>query len=788
MSNTENATPEPDDGDAPTSRSSRRRRGLAIGSSLALVLVAGIGFMVWRQVEPLVTAKYRSVTYTVPTAPQLTPAAGQKVYRVDPTHSALTYKISEHLIGAATSHATGVTNGIAGDILIDPTTPSNSKVGTIVVNLEQLHSDNNLRDARIRQDFLESHDHPLATFHVTSIKGLPATLVEGKSYPLTLVGTATVHNKTAPVTWQATASVNNGKLTVKATTHIKLSTFGIGPITLQGLVSTGDDVALTLNLTALDPSQYAIPKTITGPHAKTIAGGPSFKAAVAPILEQNCASCHNSGQVGSLHWVLDTAGDAASVSEGIKTTTQARYMPPWPASDKGVPLSHPMTLSAADLSTLASWADHGGKLDEPATTPIKPSKQVQEAAPRKDEVLMMPKAYTGVASIPNDYRCFVLNPKITKPTFLTGYTFLPDQLTEIHHSQVFHISAAAGGERRQARGPGRPARVAVLRRRRRSRRVAVVERHPAQDAGRGLLGPEQPRGRLGPGPAARRSTPTTAASCSCRATSWSCSCTTTTTTTSRPTARGWPCSSRRRPGRTSRSCASSTRWLRSRSPATRPTPVRCATATAAIKDDVRLYGPQGAFIENGLMLLCGQTPAKLTADFNGTVAHSSCNLQVPMSGTLVAVMGHMHTLGKTLPAHPRSGHPAVEDPARHPELELRLADELRPADPAARHGRRARPHAVLVGPLARPHPQPQVHRVRRGHRGRDVLRHLRPHPRRPELQRRAAHVEQLPHGSAPQARLNPPHDPACSGDGYRAPCRRIPSPEPSAGAARVATG
>ena len=116
-----------------------------------------------------------------------------------------------------------------------------------------------------------------------------------------------------------------------------------------------------------------------------------------------------------------------------------------------------MTLSAADLSTLASWADHGGKLDEAATTPIKPSKQVQEAAPRKDEVLMMPKAYTGVASIPNDYRCFVLNPKITKPTFLTGYTFLPDQLTEIHHSQVFHISAQQAANAAKLEGQdGRP--------------------------------------------------------------------------------------------------------------------------------------------------------------------------------------------------------------------------------------------------------------------------------------------------------------------------------------------
>ena len=50
------------------------------------------------------------------------------------------------------------------DIAVDTEDLSATRIGPIVANVEQFHSDNNLRDARIRQDFLESHRFPLATF------------------------------------------------------------------------------------------------------------------------------------------------------------------------------------------------------------------------------------------------------------------------------------------------------------------------------------------------------------------------------------------------------------------------------------------------------------------------------------------------------------------------------------------------------------------------------------------------------------------------------------------------
>ncbi len=78
---------------------------------------------------------------------------------------------------------------------------------------------------------------------------------------------------------------------------------------------------------------------------------------------------------------------------------------------------------------------------------------------------------------------------------------------------------------------------------------------------------------------------------------------------------------------------------------------------AAIRDDVRLYGSAGSYIEAGLLTLCHQTPAKLTADFNGSVAHSECTLPVPEAGTIFSVLGHMHTLGKSINLTVNPGKP-----------------------------------------------------------------------------------------------------------------------------------
>ena len=644
-------SPEPVVPEQSAPRVKNRLRWLSL--SVVLFGAGAVGVVAWQQVKPVVDARrYASVTDEVPKAPRLEATAGETLYRIDPTGSSLTYDIQESIVGREATTATGTTHGIAGDLAINTNDLAESRVGKIVVNVEQFRSDNNLRDARIRQDFLQSHQFPLATFSISQIRGLEGKLAEGETQTFTMDGLVTLRDTSAPATWKVTASLANGTLTATATTMAKLSRFDAGPISITGLVKTSDDVKLTLKLKALDPSAHTIPtrtdrsdRSNGNDDGSRNADGPSFSRVVQPIIVANCASCHNTGQIGARTVRMDTAGDVKKVSDGIKTVTQAGYMPPWPASDKGVALSHVAKLSSKELRVLAAWSDAGGQLDVAASTKITMTKEAATRLPRKDQTLTIP-AYTGSVSHNNDYRCFVLDPKITEDAYLTGYTFEGDQIEQLHHAQVFHISAeqmAASeakdgkdgqpgwgcysgpdlGGRRPDRIPGQP----------RTRDAGfsgqanlVAGWVPGQIP---TIFPEKAGVRMRAGDALVLQLhyhygDTAVADRSGLSLQLDA-----------PT--------------------SGSRELRVINPLG-PVEIPCAPKDAgeplcdrdaAIADNVKLYGPSGAGNEFGLLALCGRTPAEMTKGFDGTVARSSCIAKVPQDGLIVGAMGHMHTLGRS---------------------------------------------------------------------------------------------------------------------------------------------
>src|SRR5262249_20220575 len=151
-----------------------------------------VGVYAWRQYNVLTSSKYGVVSYTVPTAPHLVAGSSETVYRIDPTQSQLSYGVDEKLFGQSAHTATGPTNGIAGDIALNTATPAASRLGDVVVNVEQFHSDNNLRDARIRESYLDSHDFPLAKLTGADLSQLPPTITEGQDYPFGFTGMLTV--------------------------------------------------------------------------------------------------------------------------------------------------------------------------------------------------------------------------------------------------------------------------------------------------------------------------------------------------------------------------------------------------------------------------------------------------------------------------------------------------------------------------------------------------------------------------------------------------------------------
>jgi polyisoprenoid-binding protein YceI len=180
------------------------------------------------------------------------PSSAVTTFQIIPGESQVTYEVGETFFsqGNVFNLAVGITDQISGDVTIDYTNPQNSTIGTITIDISQFTSDSNRRDNAIRDRFLESSKYPQATFTPTKIEALPSTGEEGVDYSLKVTGDLKVKETTKEVTFDVTVRLEGDNLTGTATTTILMSDFGVGPISIGGILETQDEAKLTLTFVA----------------------------------------------------------------------------------------------------------------------------------------------------------------------------------------------------------------------------------------------------------------------------------------------------------------------------------------------------------------------------------------------------------------------------------------------------------------------------------------------------------------------------------------------------------
>ena len=426
--------------------------------TVSTLLIVAVGLWAGPQLIDLATTPTYEVSDDAPDAPPLKAASGETLYRIDPNESSASYAVDEKLGGKTRTTAMGTSSGIAGDFAINRQNPAKSRVGTIVLNIEQFTSDSTLRDNRIRHDYLQSHTYPLAKFETEKLTGLPGEIEEGKTYEFQIQGDLTVKEITKAATFDVVASIANDTLTGTASTQIKMSDYEIGPINVIGLVSTSNEVDLELDISAVDPSSRDIANYARPERKKTSTteSTVSFANQVQPIIEENCAGCHLDGGIGNGDWPIETVADVAEVAPDLALATGAKYMPPWPAAKGDVELQHPRGLSDTEIETIATWATEGGQLDVDKQTTIA-DRTEEPPIPEADLKLTWDEPYAGDGTEKDDYRCFLIDPGFTEPTFVTGYWVEPGRTDVVHHALIHKVPAEAKTEAEAKDGEdGRP--------------------------------------------------------------------------------------------------------------------------------------------------------------------------------------------------------------------------------------------------------------------------------------------------------------------------------------------
>ncbi len=165
--------------------------------------------------------------------------------------------------------------------------------------------------------------------------------------------------------------------------------------------------------------------------------GPYWATDVAPILYQNCTSCHNPN--GIAPFSLMTYADAFPNAADMATDVSTNIMPPWPPDTTYTRFVHERKLSQAQIQTIVDWAANGAQSGNLSSAPTPPTYTSVVAIPNPDAMAQMPLYTVNTAT--DLYRCFVVPSGVSTTEYITKVEVIPGNRAIVHHVLVYQDQA-----------------------------------------------------------------------------------------------------------------------------------------------------------------------------------------------------------------------------------------------------------------------------------------------------------------------------------------------------------
>ncbi len=157
----------------------------------------------------------------------------------------------------------------------------------------------------------------------------------------------------------------------------------------------------------------------------------TFSEHIAPIIYQNCTSCHRTGEAGMFN--LLTYQDIASRSKVIKFVTQTRYMPPWPADASYTHFVNEKILNENEIELISRWVDNGCEIGDSAKIPQLPVFPVGSQLGKPDLVIRLRDAYKIKGNGKDQFLLMRVPYQIPIDTFVSVIEVVPDNRKLLHH-------------------------------------------------------------------------------------------------------------------------------------------------------------------------------------------------------------------------------------------------------------------------------------------------------------------------------------------------------------------
>jgi hypothetical protein len=171
---------------------------------------------------------------------------------------------------------------------------------------------------------------------------------------------------------------------------------------------------------------------------------PTFSKDVAPIVFNNCATCHRAGEVAPM--TLTSYEDVRPWAKVIKNKVVSREMPPWGADPAhSLKMRNDRSLTAAQIDTIVAWVDGGAPKGSDADLPPLPKFAEGWTFGREpDAILEMPVDFTIPAEGELGVQMFYSKVPWSEDRFAETLEIRPGNRAVVHHAGVFVVDIPEG--------------------------------------------------------------------------------------------------------------------------------------------------------------------------------------------------------------------------------------------------------------------------------------------------------------------------------------------------------
>jgi len=179
---------------------------------------------------------------------------------------------------------------------------------------------------------------------------------------------------------------------------------------------------------------------------------PNYSQDIAPIIYNNCTTCHRTGQVTP--FTLMSYSDVKQHAPTIAVVTQSGYMPPWKPESGWTAFRDTRSLTASQIALIQQWVANGMPQGDPSLEPPLPAFTDGWQLGTPDLVLTMPAGFSVPADGPDVYRNFVLQTGLTTEQWISAIELKPSARGAVHH--VLFYSDTTGVARAMDGADGQP--------------------------------------------------------------------------------------------------------------------------------------------------------------------------------------------------------------------------------------------------------------------------------------------------------------------------------------------